>query len=129
MPKTTSDVTAVTATGDTTETSIGTVTLPPNATKILGVACYAIAGGGLTTLETASGIFRVKVNGIDVSPANFILDVVGALTSGAFAYSPRIYAVNGWEPVANAKVEFFVTMDMALTIASKARGQVLYEVS
>lgn len=122
----TGDLTAATATGDTTETTAGTVTLPSTAKRIIGIYCYAVAGAAITTAEPVTGIFRVTVNSIDVTPGKFALDCVVVLTSGSAAFSPRIYAVN-WGPAANAVVEFLVTMDMAQTGALKARGGVIFE--
>lgn len=122
----TCDVTAATATGDTTETTIGTVTLPSTAKRIVGIGVYANGGGGPTTLEPQTGIFRVKINNIDVTPGTFPLDVFIVLTSGVASLSPRIWAVN-WGPSGSSVVEFFVTMDMAMTGALKGRGYVLYE--
>ncbi len=122
----TCDVTNLTATGDTTETLIGTVTLPSTAKRIIGIGCYAIAGATLTSAEAATGVFRVQVNNMDVTPANFPLDCVSVLTSGAIAFSPRVYPVD-WAPAGNSVVSFYVTMDMAQTGALKARGFVIYE--
>lgn len=122
----TCDVTPLTATGDTTETNIGTITLPSTAKRILGIGCYAIAAATLTSGEAATGIFRVQVNNMDVTPANFPLDCVSILTSGAVSFSPRVFPVD-WAPAGNSVVTFHVTMDSAQTGALKARGFVLYE--
>jgi len=123
------DVTPATATGDTVETSIGTITLPTTSTILRGVSCMAAGGAGLTTLETISGIFRIDSPSIpNLSPNRFLLDVVIALTSGAVAFSPRIYAMD-YRTNGAAVIEFFVTMDLALAINPTARGMVLFETS
>ncbi len=124
--KTYADASSAVATGDTVETTIGTLTLSAKARRIVGVWCHAVAGAGLTTLENMTGIFRLSSGDLDISPAKYPLDCVGALTSGAFALNPRIFPVN--IPVKGGEqIECFVTMDMAITIANKARWGLIYE--
>ena len=122
----TCDCTTATATGDTVETTIGTITLPPSARKIVGIGCYAMGAATLTSGEPVTGIFRVAVSGKDVTPAKFPLDIIDILTSGAIALNPRIFEVD-WENVANSIVEFFVTMDVAQSGGLKARGYVIFD--
>jgi hypothetical protein len=120
------DVTNATATGDTTETSIGTVTFSSKAKKIIGVWCYAIAGAALTTAEAATGFFRLDSGDLNLAPAKFPLAIVNALTSGVAALNPQIIPVD--IPVKGLeKIEVFVTMDMAQTGALKARAGFIYE--
>lgn len=120
------DVTAATATGDTTETSIGTITLPTTSKALVGVAVNAFGGAGFTTLETVSGIFRVDSPSIpNLAPNRFLLDVVGNTASGAFMSSPRIYAMD-YPSNGAAVIEYFVTLDLALTINTLARGMALF---
>lgn len=121
----TCDCTAATATGDTTETSMGTVTLPANAKKIIGVG-VSVGGAGTTTLEGVTGIFRVIVNSLDVAPAKFPFGLGIPLASGVTPTEPKVWAVD-WEPAGNAAVQFLVTMDMTQTINPTARGFVVYE--
>jgi len=120
------DVTAATATGDTTETSIGTITLPTSAKTLVGVSCNAFGGAGFTTLETVSGIFRVDSPSIpQMSPNRMLLDVVGNTASGAFMASPRIYAMD-YPTMGAAVITFLVTLDLALTINTTARGMAIF---
>jgi len=124
-----SDVTPATVTGDTIETSIGTITLPTTSTILRGVACNIAGGAGLTTLETISGIFRIDSPSIpNLSPNRFLADVTIVVGSGAVAFSPRIYAMD-YRTNGAAVIEFFVTMDLALAINPLARGMVLFETS
>lgn len=128
MPKivVTSDCTSATATGDTTETNIGSVTLPSNAQNIIGVG-VSLGGAGLTTLETPAGIFRVSINNLDVTPAKFPFKTsLFIVTSGCAPQDNSWYPVN-WGPAGNSVVTFYVTMDMTNTINPTARGYVLYE--
>lgn len=122
----TCDVTAATASTDTTEVSLGTVTLPANAKRIVGIGVSACGGAGLTTLEGTSGIFRVSINSIDVTPGKFPVQGVQVVTSGAVNQEPKIWAVD-WQPAANAQVTFYFTCDMATTVANTYRGVVFYE--
>lgn len=121
----TCDVTAATASGDTTETSLGTVTLPANAKRIVGVGVSAAGGAGLTTLEGVTGIFRVSCNSIDVTPAKFPIKGIQVLTSGVTQIEPTMYAVD-WSPAGNCQLTFYITMDMTLTVNNTFRGVVLF---
>lgn len=120
------DVTPATATGDTVETSIGTITLPTSAKTLVGVSVMAAGGAGFTTLETVSGIFRVDSPSIpQMSPNRFLLDVVGNTASGAFYSSPRIYAMD-YPTNGAAVITYLVTLDLALTINTLARGMAIF---
>jgi len=120
------DVTPSVATGDTVETTIGTITLPTSAKTLVGVSMMAAGGAGFTTLETVSGIFRVDSPSIpQMSPNRFLLDVVGNTASGAFYASPRIYAMD-YPTNGAAVITFLVTLDLALTINTLARGMAIF---
>lgn len=122
----TCDCTAATASGDTVETSLGTVTLPANAKRIIGIGIGSPGTATLTTLEAMTGFFRVTCSSIDVAPAKFPFtgpNIVG--TGGTFAPF-KIWPVD-WQPAANAQLEFFVTMDLAQTANPTYRGFVIYE--
>lgn len=121
----TCDVTAATASGDTVETSLGTITLPSNAKMILKVGVSA-GGAGFTTLENSSGFFRVSINNLDVAPAKFPFSFGGGITSGMLQTPIAWYDVN-WGGCGNSQVTFYVTMDMAETVNTTFRGCVLYE--
>lgn len=126
MGKTYADCTPATLTGDTTETTLGTITVSAKARRIVGIWCYALAGAALSTAEAVSGIFRLDSKDLDLGPSKWPLDVVTVLTSGAVGFSPRIFPVD--IPVLGKEVvEILVTMDMAQTGALKARGGLIYE--
>ena len=119
-------VSAVTATGDTVKTLIDIITVPKTAKRIVGIWCYANAGPGSTTLENQTGVFELESPDINLQPLQLPLDVVIVLTSGSVAFNPRIFPanipVNGGE-----KISGYVTMDMAITVALKARFGLIYE--
>jgi len=124
----TCDVTAFTATGDTVETSIGSVTLPSNARRILAVGVN-IAGDGVTTLENTMGQFRVAINNLDVTPAKFPIAGASPIgTDNAHTIPLHAYPVD-WTGIGNGTVTFYVTMQRALTINPVAQGFVIYEKS
>jgi len=119
-------VSAVTATGDTTKTLVDTITVPKSAKAIVGIWCYAVAGAGFTTLENMTGFFELESSDVNLVPLQLPLDVVTITGTGVAGFSPRIFPanipVNGGERIAG-----YVTMDMAITIASKARFGLIYE--
>ena len=120
------DCTDATASGDTTETLLGTITLPANAKRIVGVGVGSPSTATLTTLEAMTGYFRVECSSIDVTPGKFPVtgpNIVG--TGGTFAPF-KIWPVD-WSPAANAQLTFYITMDMAQTANPTYRGFVLYE--
>ena len=121
----TSDCTAATASGDTVETTLGTVTLPSNAKRIIGVG-VSCGGAGATTLEGVSGMFRISINNIDVTPAKFCFSYGLPITSGIVPTEAKIFPVD-WSPAGNSVVTFYVTMDMAQTVNNTFRGFVIYE--
>lgn len=123
------DHTAATATGDTTETSIGTVTIARAPGVIVGLCCYAVGAATLTTGEAVTGVFRLNTGTFDIVPSKYFLDCVTILTSGAVAFNPRIYnvAIPYSAGSQGGTVEFFVTMDVAQTGALKGRGLLIFD--
>lgn len=121
-----SKATSATATGDTTRTSVGTVSIPDKA-RIIAVACYACAAATLTTGEAVTGIFDMTL-AVDsgIPPNQYPLDVITILTSGAVAFQVSWFPVD-WNSTSTQDMEFFVTMDVAQTGALKARGLVQYD--
>ena len=117
---------AATATGDTTKTSMGTLTVPSTARRIIGIWAYAVAGAGLTTLENASGILELESDDMALQPLQLPLDVVVVVTSGVATLSPRVWPVS--IPVkGQEKITGYITMDLAQTIALKGRFGLIYE--
>lgn len=123
----TCDVTAYTAAGDTTETSIGTINMPGDARRVLYVG-VSQGGAGLTTAQGTAGMFRVSNNAIDLTPAKFPIDGGNQLTTGVYQQNFRLWPVN-WTSKAlpNSVFTIYVTMDMAITAANGFRGFIVYE--
>lgn len=118
----------LTATGDTTRTTLSTITLPPNAKKIIGLSVQVVGAAAITTAEPVTGIAEFTFSGLTNGPPSLevLLDVVVCLTSGTAAFSPRVWVVE-YSPAGSVIVECFITMDMAQTGGLKARFQVIYE--
>lgn len=118
-------VSALTATSDTTKKLIDTITVPAKMKRIKGIWCYAVAGDTLTTGEAVTGILELESPDININPMQLPLDIVDILTSGAVGFSPRILPVD--IPVqGNERIAGYVTMDMAQTGALKARFGFIY---
>jgi len=119
-------VSGATATGDTVKTLIDTLTVPQSVKRIVGVWCHALAGAGSTTLENITGIFELESDDSPLTPMQFPLDCVVVLTSGSVGINPRVWPLN--IPVSGGeKIRGYVTMDMAQTVAGKARFGFIYE--
>jgi hypothetical protein len=118
-------VTALTASGDTSKTLIDTVVVPLDCSKIVGVASIISAGATLTIAEAVSGIIELESDDSPITPAQFLTDVINILTSGAVAYSPSQWPCS--IPVkGGSRIKVYITMDMAQTSAFKARVQITY---
>lgn len=120
---------AITALGTataTTETSIGNIVMSAKAKRIVGIWAYVAGGAGTTTLENISGIFRLNSGDVDVTPFEIPLDVIVVLTSGTAAFSPRIVPVS-IDVKGQETLEGYATLDLAQTIAHKARWGVIFE--
>jgi hypothetical protein len=122
----TSEVTAATATTGVVETVAANVTLSSNAKTIVGIGIM-LASAGVTTLQSMSGIFRVSINNLDVTPSRWAFQGAAALGTDVSPQLPfKIYDVN-WGPAGNSVVSFFVTMDTAQTINPTFRGIVIFD--
>lgn len=121
----TCDVGTATAAGDTTETSIGTITLPSNARRVVGIGVVQ-GGPGLTSAEGNAGMFRVSCNSLDIAPGKFPVDGGNQLTTGVYQQDIRVWPVS-YAPVANAQFTFYVTMDEAQTVANTFRPFIVFE--
>lgn len=120
-------VSALTATGDTTKTIIDTITTPLGARSIVGVWCQAVAAATLTSGEAPTGILELESSDLNLQPMQLPLDVVQILTSGAVAFSPRVWNVNIPLSSGQARISGYVTMDMAQTGGLKARFGFIYD--
>jgi hypothetical protein len=119
--------TDATACGDTVKTLIGTITLPSNAKTLLGAWGYALGGPGITTLENVTGIVELESPDVNIQPCQFPLEPVAALTGGTPASQNKVWPINAWVP-GNARVNCYITMDMAQTVANTGRVGVAIEV-
>lgn len=122
-----SQASSLTATGDTVRTLIDTITLPSSAKRIIGVWCYAEAAATLTSGEPVTGIFELESPDIDIAPAQFPLDIVDILTSGAISRQAHIIPTDIPVKSAASKVSCYVTMDLAQTGGLKARFGLISE--
>jgi len=121
-----SQVSAATATGDTTKTLIDTITVPAGVSRIVGIVCQAVGAAIITSGEPITGILELESDDVPCVPAQFLLDVVSCLTSGAVAFNPRVWPVDIKVSAGN-RIKGYVTMDMAMTGGLKARFQLMYE--
>lgn len=121
----TCDVTACTAAGDTTETSIGTITLPASARRVIGFGVNQ-GGPGITSAEGTAGMFRLACNSLDITPSKYPIDGGMQLTTGVYQQDIRVWPCS-FSPVANAQFTFYVTMDEAQTAANTFRGFIIFE--
>jgi len=116
---------AYTATGDTVKTSLGTITVPKSATKIVGIMMYASGGAGMTTLENISGILELESPDLALQPLQLPFEVVVIVGTGVASLQPRVWncnvPVNGGE-----RITGYATMDQALAINPGARFGFIY---
>lgn len=117
---------ALTASGDTTKTLIDTITVPASARTIKQIWAYGVAAATLTTGEAVTGIIELESPDVALQPMQLPLDCVTVLTSGAVAFSPRVWNVDIPVP-GQAKINGYITMDMAQTGALKARFGIVTE--
>ena len=122
----TCDVGTATAAGDTTETSLGSITLPMNARRVLSIGVNQ-GGPGITSAEGTAGMFRVSCNNLDITPAKFPIDGGLQLTTGVYQQHIREWVVDWAKNIPNAKFDFYVTMDEAQTAANTFRAFIKYE--
>lgn len=121
-----SQCSAVTATGDTVKTSIGSITLTAKAKRIVGFGVYATGGAGNTTLENVSGILEVESPDISIAPQIYPIDTISITGTGMAALSPRIWQAD--IPCRGGEIlTGYVTLDLAQTINPSARWFVITE--
>lgn len=119
-------VSAATASGDTTKTLIDTLTVPKSAKAIVGIYGHGIGAATLTTGEAVTGIIELESNDLNLAPCQIPLEQVTILTSGAVAQATKVWPVNiavsGGE-----EIKGYITMDMAQTGGLKARFGIVYD--
>ncbi len=117
---------AIVAHGDTVRTTLGSITVPTNIKKIVGIWCYAVGGPGGTTLENLTGIFDLHSPSLSLEPLQLPLEgIVGVIEGASSTFSVRVWPVN-IDNVANAVVTCYVTLDMAQTVAGTCRWGLIY---
>jgi hypothetical protein len=116
-----------TACGDTTKTMIDTITLPQGTKSILGVFGYACGGPGLTTLENVTGIIELESTDLNLQPMQIPLDPVMCLTGGTPSQQIHTWPLNV-AGGSGAKINAYITMDMAQTVANTGRVGLVIDV-
>ena len=119
-------VSTSTALGDTVKTSSGSITLPTNAKRVIGVWGHGVGGAGNTTLENVTGILELESESLNLAPMQFPLDCVMITGTGMAQFSPKVWPVD-WAPAANAKITGYMTLDLAQTIGNTGRWGLIYE--
>lgn len=113
------------------DTSIGTMTLSERATKITGIIGLLVQDGVLTTAEELIGFWRMTSDDINILPANFPFNNafsagLGALINGAGVGSTNYIPVD-IPIVGGARIQFFVDLNTAVTVAAEVAFFVAYE--
>lgn len=116
-----------TATGDTTKTSMGTITTPVSARRIVGVWAYACAAATMTSGEAVSGILELESPDVNLQPFQLPLDVVTCLTSGVTSLKPTVWAVDIPLTGGSCRITGYITCDAANTGALKGRFGLITE--
>jgi len=117
---------AAVALTDTTEKSLGEITLTAKARSIIGVWCQPNGGAGNTTLENNSGVVRLQSTDLDISPVSIPLPELTITGTGVSRGDAKVWPLE--IPVAgNEKIEALVTLDLAQTINSTARWGIVTE--
>jgi len=111
---------------DTTEKSLGSITVTGKARKLIGVWCLPNGGAGNTTLENVSGKFRLTSPDVSLEPAEFPLPEVTITGTGVSRGEAKVWPLDVMVPQ-NAKIEALVTLDLAQTINSTARFGIIVE--
>ena len=117
---------AITALGDTVKTSMGKITLPTNAKRVIGVWGHALGGPGNTTVENVTGIMEFESTSLNLAPMQFPLDCLSITGTGMAHVAPKVWPVD-WPAVANAEITCYMTLDMAQTLANTGRWGLIYE--
>lgn len=117
-----------TASGDTTKTNVGSITLNARARKILGVFAVSVGGAGVTTLENVTGRLEIESSSLpQIQPLQVPLSPVTVLTSGSAAPDIKVWPV-GLDCKGQEILTGYATMDMALTVNSIVTWGVAVEV-
>lgn len=119
---------AATASGDTTKTSLGTITLPAGSKRIEGVWAYASGGAGLTTLENVSGIVELESPDVNIQPCQIPLEGEIIVGTGVACVPTKVWPMNAVVH-GTERITGYVTMDNALAINPDCRFGLVAEVT
>jgi hypothetical protein len=111
---------------ETTETEGTAIPIPQKVAKCIGVGIQ-IKAAGLTTLESISGVLRLKsdTNGLPGGDQQFPLPMQNVVTSGAVALNPFIHPAS-FEVTPGATITPAVIMDQALTVNPSWRVHLIF---
>jgi len=118
---------AYTASGDTTKTSLGTITTPSSTRAIVGV-WVQWGGAGMTTLEDVSGILELESNDVNIQPCQIPLTAVMLTGTGAAPMTPKVWPLN-INKAGQIRITGYVTMDITLAINPGVRFGLVIETS
>ncbi len=119
-------VSGITALGDLVKTSMGKITLPTKARRVIGVWGHALGGPGNTTVENLTGIMEFESTSLDLAPMQFPLDCLTITGTGVQHVAPKVWPVD-WQGVASAEITCYMSLDLAQTIANTGRWGLIYE--
>jgi hypothetical protein len=119
---------AVTSAADT---SLGTITLPENAKRIIGISCSAIQDNVLTAGEELIGFMRFTSDDQELQPLQLPLVMaygagLGALITGPTPNNPIVF--NTDIPVlGGSRINCFVDLNTAVTNAAECVATIYFE--
>ena len=112
--------------GDTTKTTIATITTPADAKRIVAITQNHAGGATVTTAETISGMLELESEDMGITPLQIPFAQVACLVSPALAQIPP-FPVDIPLPK-QVRILGSVTMDMAQTGAITSRFGLVYDV-
>lgn len=114
---------------ETTETNLGTITIPSTGVRRIKALWGVIVAQAATTAEGTAGYFRLAfrtVPGVFKFPAQILLGPAGTLASAASMITPRFIPVDIPVP-ANETVTVYVATFLAQTGTCRAAVGVIME--
>lgn len=114
------------ASGDTTRTKVGSILVPTNCKRIVGIQHNHIGAATLTTGENVTGLLELESNTFPKQQIPFAQAAV--LTSGALGGDAVCRDKLDLPASGGATVDVYVTMDMAQTGALKSQAALICEV-
>jgi len=119
-------ISAAVALTDTTEKSLGEITLTAKAKRVIGVYVLPNGGAGNTTLENVSGKLRLQSSDLDIQPVQVPLPELTITGTGVSRGEAKVWPLD-IQVGGNEKIEGLVTLDLAQTINSTARFGIVSE--